>query len=390
MQLPLHGYRDFRWTGAWRVRLAPGAAARQKALGPLQERVFQKWFKQLPPVAPNAPPGAFADDPDYDRGVRVAARTPRWSSWHSFPNASIGPRDGRIVTGGLMVPRTALVPGAEAFPRKKQVKHWLKEMVWTRRRVDVALSLRNWHRSNFWHDFTDVAGRLVMAADHPELDGVPVLVSEAFAKSSLGTALIDSPLFAGREVIVQGERDIVRVDNLILLQTPLYDRGLIDRVAAVIPSGDWAQTPPRRIVLIRNAGNFSRRSCRGYDVLVANLVARGFTAIDPATLSIAAQKRLFETATHIVTENGAALTNMVFAPRGQLQLDVLVGVTAATETFQLLSYLYGHRMRTHLVDDHDLPDGRKELILDRQTAAAILDVCPRAAEKPGLTFQTTP
>jgi capsular polysaccharide biosynthesis protein len=59
-----------------------------------------------------------------------------------------------------------------------------------------------------------------------------------------------------------------------------------------------------------------RRRLLNDAVIAARLAKRGFTAVDPGTLSFQQQVGLFNTAKVVVGAHGAALTNAVFMPPG--------------------------------------------------------------------------
>ena len=85
------------------------------------------------------------------------------------------------------------------------------------------------------------------------------------------------------------------------------------------PSSD--QNSPRKILLVRGL-NHSRPIQNAIDIQKA-LGAIGFVAIDPELLSIASQINIFENAEVMVAQEGAALTNLIFAKR--MKLIILMG-----------------------------------------------------------------
>ncbi|HQT73628.1 MAG TPA: glycosyltransferase family 61 protein [Acidiphilium sp.] len=83
-------------------------------------------------------------------------------------------------------------------------------------------------------------------------------------------------------------------------------RTIFDRIRAVLPAADG----PRRVMLRRGAGN--RRLMRERERVEAVAGQFGFSIVDPAMLSAAAQAQLFAGATAVIGETGAGLANLGF------------------------------------------------------------------------------
>ena len=80
-------------------------------------------------------------------------------------------------------------------------------------------------------------------------------------------------------------------------------------------AGAAPSEPTRRIYITRGQQRGSR-IVENEPELVALLGARGFSMVDPGTLSVAEQIRLFAEAECIVAPHGGALTNLAFASPG--------------------------------------------------------------------------
>ena len=93
---------------------------------------------------------------------------------------------------------------------------------------------------------------------------------------------------------------------------------LADRQAgptAIMESG----RSPEKIYLRRGAG---RRRLLNEAKLEAALARMGFVVVEPERLTVADQAKLLSSARFVVAPHGAALTNLVFAPRGALLMEL--------------------------------------------------------------------
>jgi capsular polysaccharide biosynthesis protein len=85
--------------------------------------------------------------------------------------------------------------------------------------------------------------------------------------------------------------------------------------AAVAGAGNDAR-PHRRLLVVRGQNARDRQSLRNMDEIRSLCFARGFEELEPGSLTLAQQIELFSEAECIVGEQGSALHNAVFAPRG--------------------------------------------------------------------------
>nr|WP_239025494.1 glycosyltransferase 61 family protein [Roseibacterium persicicum] len=213
--------------------------------------------------------------------------------------------------------------------------------------------------------------RIFQAEDLGIDPAIPLLVSEAFLLHSKAADFLQ-PLVAGRRrIVVHRHGHRLRCRSLYLLDPYRFDRASWDRISAATPAADPPAPIGPRIALIRGSNAFLRRVTRGYDILVEALCAAGFDRVDPGALSVGQQKRIFAAATHIVTENGGALTNIMHRLGRPLRIDSLIAADYRTTTFQVMSTMYGYDFRSHVLPSTRTAAGI-EMQLDRDTAAAIL------------------
>jgi capsular polysaccharide biosynthesis protein len=99
--------------------------------------------------------------------------------------------------------------------------------------------------------------------------------------------------------------------------------------------------------------------------LAAALAPLGFRTVVPERMSVADQVRTFARAQVIVAAHGAGLTNMIFAPREALVVEVTSTNIASMSDFRFMAAALGQRIETIVSDDYEM---------DPQRAAAIKQV----------------
>ncbi|MCC7276318.1 MAG: glycosyltransferase family 61 protein [Alphaproteobacteria bacterium] len=167
---------------------------------------------------------------------------------------------------------------------------------------------------NHFHWLADFLPRLALLAADPALAGGAVLVNhdlDAAQGRSLDfvTAALGLRLPALRPVadgIVGVRRVAVPVRATRVAAVRFWDTVLAAAGVARVASG-------RRLFVRRGA--VARRRLVDEDAVAATLTASGFDVIDPGTLSFAEQVRTFAAASIIVGTHGAALANILLAPR---------------------------------------------------------------------------
>jgi capsular polysaccharide biosynthesis protein len=182
-------------------------------------------------------------------------------------------------------------------------------------------------RQNYWHFLMDFLPRLFFIGGIPELEGCALTVDatatvkeHAIVRSVAARAGIANPR------LVPVDADIV----------PLRDAWCpehIDRFAAVAiwdrvlyPRAERADRGIERLFVMRNA---AYRRLVNQDEIEEKLARLGFTCLDPGTLPFEEQVAVFSSARVIVGVHGAALTNVLFAPRGATFVELYTTVAQA-------------------------------------------------------------
>jgi capsular polysaccharide biosynthesis protein len=126
---------------------------------------------------------------------------------------------------------------------------------------------------------------------------------------------------------------------------------LRERLPARTPEGR-----PRRLYVTRGGGRHTRR-LESEPELWPELERRGFTRIDPGTMSVQDQIDHFAAAEVIVGIHGAALTNLVFAAPGARVLHLFAPGYVKHCFFAILDAVPGSTYRYLVGDGTPTPEG---------------------------------
>lgn len=175
--------------------------------------------------------------------------------------------------------------------------------------------------SNYYHFLYDAIGRLGIfeqACPGVEIDAVVVPHQLRYQRELL--ALVGAP---GRFVEPRTDTTVIADTlwvpshpNWALQAPPDVVLWLRDRLLPQLRG-----TGRSRLYLTRGTAPNTRRYIEEGELL-PHLERRGFSCVDPGSLSVQEQVALFATAEVIVSPHGAALTNVTFAPRGVKVLEL--------------------------------------------------------------------
>ena len=166
---------------------------------------------------------------------------------------------------------------------------------------------------NYYHFLYDSIARLgVLESTGPDVDIDAYVVPHAtrYQRQLLELAGIDGTLVQPRRgLTVVADRLLVPSNPNWALQAPPDSVAwLRDRLRPSRAGGS-----SRRLYLTRGSAPNTRRYCEE-DELRPELERRGFTVVDPGTLSVQEQIDTFADAEVIVAPHGAGLTNVTFSP----------------------------------------------------------------------------
>lgn len=298
---------------------------------------------------PNAPEPS-SNCPALDALFAIRMRIPMWERAYRIKGfALINGQEQRLTVGGCTFRPAARGRQVPFHDEEQYLVDRQHVFSWQMQTVRAAIWLSHPNAHIYFHAFNDVVSQLVLAKKLGISSSVPVVLDAAFAQSAAGKYFLTTAFFRNRRVIVMQEGDFLRCFKLYMLQPRQQHREYLDQVAAECESVPPATPVGDRLVLVRDKGTSSERPCQGYDQLTQALVAKGYTAVDPATLSIPEQKWVFSRARHIVGENGSALTNIIFRAGRDLRIDALMASTCPSITFQGLSKVYGFHYHAHVL-----------------------------------------
>lgn len=181
------------------------------------------------------------------------------------------------------------------------------------------------HAPNYFHWLTECLPRMWVIDQFPEYGAVPLLVDE-----KLPPSLIESLH------MIKGKREIIRIGKHVFCEVEelIYPSVLsvVHDNYGVPKSMEDVLISPEGVEYVRNAflkrdqrGNrklFIARRSPGYRDLLNSeeieqvLVDDGFEIVFPEKLSFQNQVKIFSQASIIISQTGAGLTNLIFAPRG--------------------------------------------------------------------------
>lgn len=101
----------------------------------------------------------------------------------------------------------------------------------------------------------------------------------------------------------------------------------------------------RKPIYVTRGPALNNRAVLDEDRVIAFLTARGFTAIDPGAMPVAAQIRAFAEASVIVAPHGAALTNIMFASPGAAVIEMFPAGTLLPDFWRMACGVPGLRYR---------------------------------------------
>ena len=170
---------------------------------------------------------------------------------------------------------------------------------------------------SYYHFLLDVLPRIALM----DMPGVPapdrwyVPLQQGFQREILELA----GFLPAADVIDSDLVTHVRAESLLVpglpddhLRTPPW---VVDLIRERVRPPNLELVPGNRIYVTRGRER-NNRTVTNEEELVDSLAARGFTVVDPGTMSVADQIRTFGEAEWIVAPHGAALTNLAFASQG--------------------------------------------------------------------------
>ena len=258
-------------------------------------------------------PGDFAD-PVY--GAMIGPASALWSRFEETvtaiddcwvePNRCqiIGP-DRRLVRQSLTHRLVPLFPSA-----------WGYALRGSGSRIDEAIVYDGFHSSNYYHHLIDSVPGILLFLERSGLPkDLPLIVNRWIFESKFFAYLrARSAAFAGLNWRVQEPGEWLHVGRAYRLHAAPFERGGLAAVRALY--GRVAQPAGKRIFLSRDPAMFGRGIVNEREV-AALLGAHGFETVYAEHLTLEAQQRTFEQASHLVALQGMGLVQQLFMDADQ-------------------------------------------------------------------------
>ncbi|WP_417688649.1 glycosyltransferase family 61 protein [Roseibium sp.] len=226
---------------------------------------------------------------------------------------TVDPKMGILFVGGRVLWGSSDLPERERNPR------FLAHLKTPQRRLTSAILLHHFHGDNYCHFFLYVAAKVCVADAFGLPADIPFLVPEKTAATRFFKQAQDLGFFGEREVIVQGRKEVVAIDEAYVIRELLGNQGYLasirDRVGAPEP-----REPGRRIFVLRGKSAANGRGFRNQDEVNELALDFGFDLIDPSEFSLKEQAEIFSQASVIAGAHGAGLTNILFRSGGSCKV----------------------------------------------------------------------
>lgn len=207
---------------------------------------------------------------------------------------------------------------------------------------------------NYSHWLTRNLARLSLLESRPDLSALPFLVNEdlrPYQRDALD--MLDIP----DERLIKVPRG--QIVECALLHVPTVLRGAPPRLRpgiewlrrrlavadTVVPAGDEG----RRLFVSRE--DAARRRQLNETALIAALRPFGFEVIVPGLMSFREQIRAFSEASFVVGAHGAAMTNLLFAPRGCKVVEIAPKPIAYMDDFRVIAECLDQPFEALVTDD---------------------------------------
>jgi capsular polysaccharide biosynthesis protein len=211
---------------------------------------------------------------------------------------------------------------------------------------------------NFSHWITRSLLKLSLV-DGPGYADLPMLLHQPLAR--FHAEFLDLLGIARERLIQATEGGVVRCRRLVVPTQLSLRPGLAAGV-------EWLRRrlaeklgpvpgPAQDLLFVSRAGAATRVLLNEAE-LAAALAPLGFRTVVPDRMSVADQVRTFARARVIVAAHGAGLTNLLFAPRETLVVEIASSNIAHMHDFRFMGEALGQRVVTVVSDDYDLDPAR--------------------------------
>lgn len=308
-----------------------------------------------PPLNPPAAVYPTSNSTEFDGLVKPYLTTKRWSRAYRFRFPTlIDPEDALVYARGRMIFETSSFYAPPYQDKERWRAYARKSFPFVTKTIRRGILLHSPRSYNYYHLMHDCMTRIAIADDLKIPKDVPLIATEGWVRSEIGMQFLQSSLFKDRALYLQPDDAILRCKELYVIQPPRNCGRLMRRVADSFPSQRPDGLTSDKLVVKREKDLVHLRKNLDIQELADQLEQRGYQTIDPATFTIAEQKWMFANATHVVSENGAALTNMIFCDPLKTRMDSLMVSKYATPTFQALASALGIRLHANILPSENV------------------------------------
>jgi capsular polysaccharide biosynthesis protein len=228
----------------------------------------------------------------------------------------------------------------------------------TAARVEIEDAICFGHNANYYHFICEDLPRLLLFEERNERRDRPVLVDlniSAWQQSLLVRFGVDPSRWKAVNFRVPLRLPQLNIPSLVSRDFLVHPKAAeLIRARLALPAGDAVSRKGKRLYLSRAAGGSRTARFSNEDVIARQLVRAGFVAVDTGKMSVDDQIELFSDAEVVAGPGGAALTNLIFAPRTCAAL-VLAANSDAGETFCSLTSSIGQDYFVCIGDGHPRP-----------------------------------
>lgn len=283
---------------------------------------------------------------------------------------TVDPKFGLLFSKGKVIWSTSDKPDRERNPR------FFNHLGRCNCKLPAAILLHHLHGDNYFHFINRIMSKLYVV----EIEGldkeIPLLINQKAAETPFFRQAQNLGVFEGRQIIIQGNKEIIEVGKAFVPRPADYQRHTIEWVAKQFTSKiERKQGSPIFALRQNNAAN--GRVYRNQDEVSRLATQLGFNVLDPGTLSLKEQIETFYGAPAVVGAHGAALTNIVYRAEQNGHLLELFSPSMGSPHYYMISDALGFDYEATLtmdpigraftasttVDMHDLK-GRLERIAD--------------------------
>jgi capsular polysaccharide biosynthesis protein len=225
--------------------------------------------------------------------------------------------------------------------------------------VEIEDAIHFGHNANYYHFICEDLPRLLLFEEKTGPSERAILVDRNIRpwQEHLLTRLgFDQRRWRGINFDVPVRLPQLNVPSLLSRDLLVHPKAVdLIRSRLALDGGNAEPRPGKRLYLARGSKGSRNAQFMNEDAIARQLLAQGFAAVETGNMSLGEQIELFSDAEIVAGPGGAALTNLIFAPRGCAAL-VLASGSDAGETFSSLASAIGQDYFVCLGDGYPRPD----------------------------------